>query len=168
MGRTGKRTWIKLHTHGMLHGSVSYQLSEAEQAIWVKLLCLAGECNRDGQISDNDGRPYPHLFISHEIHTTLELLETTLHMCTQEGRITEDESGIHITNWSVYQSEYQRQLPYRQEKKVKIASETLYCTVCGYATPYDQQTKTWEYCPLCTKKGKKSKLEKRTSEDKQE
>ena len=113
----GRRTWIKLHTHGILHGSISYQLNDAEQSVWVKLLCLAGECNRDGQISDNDGRPFPHGFIAHEIHTVLELLETTLNKCIEEGRITEDGSGIHITNWATYQSEYQRQKPYRHPKE---------------------------------------------------
>lgn len=154
MGRTGRRTWIKLHTHGILHGSVSYQLSEAEQIIWVKLLCMAGECNRDGQISDNDSRPYPHDFIAHELHTEMELLESTIKKCTEEGRITENESGMHITNWTVYQSEYQRQKPYREQKE---RGENTYkkCNVCKW------KGKTADInCPKCAEKGKTSELEK--------
>ena len=111
----GRRTWIKLYCYGRLHGSVVYQLTEAEQSVWDKLLCYAGILGREGQISDNDNRPFPHSFIAHELHTSEELLESTLSKCEQEGRIAEDGAGIHITNWVAYQSEYQRQKPYRQK-----------------------------------------------------
>lgn len=117
MGRTGARAWIKLHCHGRLHGSIVYQLEEAEQSVFDKLLCFAGECNRDGQISDNDGRPFPKDHIAHELHTSMELLESTLEKCIKEGRIAENGTGLHITNWATYQSEYQRQKPYRGKKK---------------------------------------------------
>lgn len=113
----GKRTWVKLYCWGRLHGSVVYQLTEAEQSVWDKLLCLAGIISREGQLSDNDGRPLPHNHISHELHTSEELLESTLAKCIEEGRITEDEKGLHITNWQVYQSEYERQKPYREKSK---------------------------------------------------
>lgn len=154
MPRGQSRTWIKLHTHGRLHGSIVYQLKEAEQSVWDKLLCLAGEVNRDGQISDNDGRPFPHDFIAREIHTTLDLLESTLAKCLEEGRITEDEHGIHITNWTTYQSEYLRQKPYRENKKPEKKTYKL-CPSCGYKARTDE-----DYCPKCAGKGKDSPLEK--------
>jgi len=113
----GRRTYIKLNCYGILHGSINYQLTEAEQGIWVKLLCLAGECLFEGLIADNDKRPLPHAFIAHGLHTSEELLESTLTKCKEEGRITEDGQGIHITNWKAYQSEYERQKPYRQKGK---------------------------------------------------
>lgn len=116
MGR-GPRRWVKLYCYEMLHGSVSYQLSEAEQAVWVKLLCFAGLCGNDGLIADHDLRPFPHSFIVHEIHADTEIFETTLKKCTEEGRISEDGQGIKITNWSKYQSEYDRQRPYRDYKR---------------------------------------------------
>lgn len=124
MGRgSSRRTWIKLHCWGRLHGSIVYQLEEAEQSVWDKLLCFAGEVNRGGQISDNDGRPFPHPFVAHEIHTRVELLESTLEKCKKEGRIIEDEHGICITNWAAYQSEYERQKPYREKTTEKAAAE---------------------------------------------
>lgn len=147
MARTGKRTWIKLHTHGILHGSVSYQLSDAEQSVWIKLLCLAGEVNRDGQISDNDGRPYPHHFIAHELHITKELLESTIKKCTDEGRISEDDTGLHITNWAVYQSEYQRQKQYRDKEDKKHFTYRV-CHTCGHKEKSSERK-----CPKCAKKG---------------
>lgn len=110
----GPRRWIKVFCYETLHGSVSYQLSEAEQAVWVKLLCFAGLCGNEGLIADHDLRPYPHSFIVHEIHTTEESFEETLKKCKAEGRISEDGQGIKITNWSKYQSEYERQKKYRQ------------------------------------------------------
>ena len=110
-----KRAWIKLHINGMLNGTVRYQLEPAERATWVDLLCFAGLGALPGVISDNDLRPYPRSFLANRFNIPLELLEDTLKKCIKEGRITEDERGIHITNWKDYQSEYQRQKAYREE-----------------------------------------------------
>ena len=109
-----KRAWVKLHINGMLNGSVRYQLEPAERATWVDLLCFAGLGAVPGVISDNDQRPYPHGFLANRFNIPLELLEITLKKCIEEGRLTEDEQGIHISNWSDYQSEYQRQQKSRQ------------------------------------------------------
>ncbi len=110
------RKWIKLYCYERLHGSVIYDLTEAEQSVWDKLLCMAGMCAHEGLISDSDRRAYPHSHIIHELHTTEKVFESTLTKCIQEGRLTEDSEGIHITNWHRYQSEYQRQKSYREEK----------------------------------------------------
>lgn len=116
MPRT-RRQWVKLYCYELLHGSVSYQLSEAEQSVWVKLLCFAGLCGNEGLISDHDLRPFPHAFIIHEIHTDEVIFEATLKKCKEEGRVSEDGQGIKITNWTKYQSEYDRQKPWRDRKK---------------------------------------------------
>lgn len=114
MRNQGRRTWIKLHIDGMLNGSVRWQLDAAERATWVDLLCWAALGTEPGLISDNDKRAIPHEFIANRFRIPLELLENTLAKCQAEGRITEDGQGIRITNWSHYQSEYQRQRPYRK------------------------------------------------------
>lgn len=119
------RRWIKLFCYERLHGSVSYQLSEAEQSIWDKLLCLAGLCGNDGIIADHDLRPYPREFIIHELHADPEVFEATMKKCIDEGRISEDGQGIRITNWNKYQSEYDRQKQYRHGGQSKdISSKT--------------------------------------------
>lgn len=125
MSRAQRRTWIKLDCYGRLHGSMVYQLEEAEQSVWDKLLCYAGILGHEGQIADNDGRPFPHSFIAYEIHTTAELLESTIEKCQEEGRISEDGTGIHITKWAEYQSEYSRQKPYRDLKAHPIENIEL-------------------------------------------
>lgn len=111
----GPRRWIKIFCYETLHGSVSYQLSEAEQSVWVKLLCFAGLCGNEGLIADHDLRPFPHTFIIHEIHTDTDIFESTLEKCKSEGRISEDGQGIRIVNWAKYQSEYERQKRYRDK-----------------------------------------------------
>jgi len=109
----GPRRWIKIFCYETLHGSVSYQLTEAEQSVWVKLLCFAGLCGNEGLIADHDLHPFPHAFIIHEIHTDVDVFEETLEKCKTEGRISEDGQGIRIVNWAKYQSEYERQKKYR-------------------------------------------------------
>jgi len=68
-----------------------------------------------GLIADKDQRPFPHPYIAHELHISEDLLESTLAKCKDETRISEDEHGIHITNWEFYQSEYDRQKKYRKK-----------------------------------------------------
>jgi hypothetical protein len=113
MRGTGKRSWIKLYINSFLGGSVRYQLTSSERGVWIDLLCLAGISNTPGLISDNDNRAYPHSFLANRFNIPLRLLESTLDKCKEEGRIKEDDQGLHIVNWSNYQSEYQRQKPYR-------------------------------------------------------
>jgi hypothetical protein len=81
------------------------------------LLLLASLCVIPGQICDKDQRAYPHSFIANRLNISLELLERTLTKCFEEGRLEENDRGIVITNWHAYQSEYQRQKPYRQAAK---------------------------------------------------
>ena len=114
-----KRAWVKLHINGILNGSVRYQLEPGERATWIDLLCFAGIGVEPGTISDSDLRPYPHSFLANRFNIPIELLEITLKKCAKEGRITEDETGIHIVNWRDYQSEYLRQRPYRQKAGVQ-------------------------------------------------
>src|SRR3990167_583090 len=117
-----KRAWVKLHINGMLNGSVRYQLTPEERATWIDLLCFAGLGVAPGVISDSDLRPYPHSFLANRFNIPVELLEVTLKKCIKEGRVTEDQQGIHINNWSDYQSEYQRQKSSRQASVTKDES----------------------------------------------
>lgn len=113
-----RRTWIKLYPIDCLEGSIRYQLEPDERGVWYDLLNFAAlSVMKPGVIADKDGRPYPHQFIASRLNIPVELLERTLIKCKEEGRISEDENGIHITNWQVYQSEYQRQRPYRMKKR---------------------------------------------------
>ena len=117
-----RRTWIKLHCDGILRGSINYQLSLEEQAVWMKLLAFTAVCGgQEGWIQDNDQRPLPHFFTASELHCPLEVFENTLTKCIEEGRCRENSQGIEIVNWKYYESEYDRQKPFRDRKKEREA-----------------------------------------------
>jgi len=150
----GRRTWIKLYPIDCLEGSIRYQLESDERGVWYDLLNLSAICATPGSISDKDGRPYPHSFIANRLNIPVELLDRTLSKCNDEGRISEDEHGVHITHWKAYQSEYQRQLPYRRKAREgkKIPKR---CPVCKWKGVTDETT-----CPDCAKGGKETELAK--------
>ena len=115
----GRRLWIKLYPVDCLDGSIRYQLESDERGVWYDLLNFSAICAIPGTIADKDGRPYPHSFIANRLNISLDLLELTLRKCIEEGRIREEDGGkIEIVNWAAYQSEYQRQKPYREKKDV--------------------------------------------------
>ena len=116
-----RRKWIKLYPMECLNGSIRYQLTSEGRGTWYDLLNFAAICTNHGTISDRDGRPYPHDFIANRLNISVELLETTITSCITEGRLTEDETGIHITNWKLYQSEYDRQKAYRHKPKLPLS-----------------------------------------------
>lgn len=111
-----RRPWLKLWAVESLEGSIRYQLDAAERGTWYDMLVLARICGQEGLIADRDGRPYPHNFLANRLNISLELFETTLKKCKVEGRVSENEHGISITNWKKYQSEYERQKPYRKTR----------------------------------------------------
>lgn len=111
-----RRTWVKLHITGWLHGSIRWQLEADERGVWADLIALAGECGKDGKICDNDDRPYPRDYVAGQLNIPLELLERTIAKCQKEGRLDENKDMIIITNWKAYQSEYERQKQYRDKK----------------------------------------------------
>jgi uncharacterized protein (DUF1697 family) len=121
-----RRLWIKLYPMDCLDGSIRYQLEADERGVWYDLLNFSAVCALPGTIADKDERPYPHSFIANRLNISLELLEKTLRKCKEEGRIQEEDGGIIvITNWAAYQSEYQRQKPYREKKDAYAGSVRL-------------------------------------------
>jgi len=110
-----RRTWVKFYVTGWLHGSIRWQMSPEERSVWADLLCLAGECGKGGKICDNDERPYPMEYIANQLNIPLDLLQRTVEGCKKEGRVEKKDGVIEITNWNVYQSEYERQKKYRQK-----------------------------------------------------
>ena len=112
-----RRSWLKLWAIECLEGSIRWQLDAAERGTWYDLLALARVCGSEGKICDRDERAYPLDFIANRLNIPLELLENTLSKCKDEGRIEVKDGVINIVNWKTYQSEYERQKPYRDAKK---------------------------------------------------
>ena len=114
-----RRKWVKIWVDESLTGTVRFDLTPAERSIWYDLIILAGACRVPGQISSNETTPFPHDYIANLLQVPLDLLQTTLKKLADTGRISENENGIHITNWLKYQSEYDRQKKYRGRKETQ-------------------------------------------------
>jgi len=109
--------WFKMST-AILYSSINYELSLEEQAAFMKLLALCAELGGSGVIADGEGQSMPHGFIASRIHVPEEILDSMLEKCQKTNRIYENSNGITISKWKEYQSEYQRQKPYRQRAAI--------------------------------------------------
>jgi len=154
-----KRSWVKMDCQGCLHGSINFQLTLEEQAVWYKLIMYSAVCGGEpGFICDNDGREMPHWYIANELHCPLELLEGTLKKCTEEGRTRVNSTGIEIINFNAYQfTEYDRQRPSRDARKAFKEGKPTHkiCPECDYKRWTDETL-----CPECLKKDKDVFLER--------
>ena len=116
------RTWVKVDCNGFLHGAINYLLTLEERAVWAGLICLAAVSGgRPGYIEDNESVGLPHEYIAHELHCSLEILDSCLEKMSRDKAIKEDGKGtIELINFKHYQfTEYDRQKPYRDAKKLQ-------------------------------------------------
>ena len=116
------RYWVKIDCNGVLHGSINYLLALDEQAVWFKLIAFAEVCGGPpGFIQDNEGNGLPHEYIAHELHCPVEVFDTMLEKMSKDNAIKLNGTGaIELVNFPTYQfTEYDRQKPYRQDKKVE-------------------------------------------------
>ena len=101
------KRWIKIYTTEWLNGSIRVDLSPAERSVWTDLLALAGLSRREGYLERSQGIPLTIAEIADHIALHDEvLIKRTIEKCSNEGRISQDETGTYyITNWSRYQSQ---------------------------------------------------------------
>lgn len=119
-----RKRWVKLWTQEVLYGTISKELTLEQQAIWIKLLALAGDSPIPGTICLAPDVPYPMPSLAKVIGTDLDTLEIALKRIASEevSEITIDSDFIRICNWKSYQEfdrlsymrKYMRQ--YRGEK----------------------------------------------------
>lgn len=102
--------------------------------IWIKLICLAGQINDNGNIYITDGIPYTPESLSRELGRDTGVVRLALDTFTKFNMIDCDEDGIiHITGWSEYQSvdgmeraknrNRERQQKFRDKQKAKELGE---------------------------------------------
>lgn len=102
-----------------LEGTIRFDFTSEDRGVWYDLIILGGRMRRKGVIAAGPGRPYPRSYIAGVLNITEDLLERVIAMCKETDRITEDGDGLRIINWKNYQSEYDRQKPYRDKKKAQ-------------------------------------------------
>lgn len=105
-----RRRWVKLWTQETLYGTTSEELKLDEQALWFKLLALAGDSPEPGKIVIAPKVPPSDEQIAAIFKCPLNVwLRTKQRLQDPDvDKITINESIIHIKNWGKYQTEFDR------------------------------------------------------------
>ena len=111
------RKWYKHWVAESLRGTIRFDLTSEERGVWFDLLAMTAESRHEGYIAPNDEQGYPDSWIASSLNITIKLLQRVIQKCEVTGRIKRTKYGLQIINWSKYQSEYDRQKPYRQQQK---------------------------------------------------
>ncbi|MFC1934884.1 phage replisome organizer N-terminal domain-containing protein [Chloroflexota bacterium] len=112
------RTWIKLYCDNWLSGTIRDEQPDV-RSVWIDLLTLAGSGNYGdiGEIKLSNGVGLTDNQIAEILHISKPLWRKSKKRFFLSQRIEITPRGaIRISNWSKYQSEYQRQKPYRTPK----------------------------------------------------
>ena len=134
----GRRSWVKLWVNEWLDGTTRYEMSDAQRAFWIDLLAMAGRSRYLGVICA--GKSPDGKYIVYPINKFQSLMsepinvEETLQMFVRTGKIsveTTNESPIkllklELLNWDKFQSEYQRQKPYRSSSRLQKSDSDSY------------------------------------------
>jgi hypothetical protein len=124
-----RRRWFKLFAAELLYGKFK-DLTCEEFGIAVRLFCMASDNVVQGQISLTEKIPYSIVQIAGIINTKPVILVEVLSSLVRYHTIKIEDDIIFIINWAEYQSEYERQKPYRNKAKTsKLQSEV---TTKGY------------------------------------
>jgi len=113
-----RRRWVKQWTQETLTG-FPRQLEADERSVWYDFRSLAGDSCEPGIICAYPGVAYTEEQMCRILKIPAELLQRAKAKMVQEKDISINGDGtIRIVNWEKIQSEYERQKPYRQGKKV--------------------------------------------------
>jgi len=161
-----RKRWVKLWTQETLYGTTSQELELDEQAIWFKLLALAGDSVEPGKIEVAPGIPMTDEQIAGTIKAPLDVwLRTKQRLQDPDvGKISINEGIIHIKNWDKYQSEFDRAEYMRQYmrdyRKSKTNSKQLTSKPANSKTRYTEQNRAEDILTTTTNENlaKNSKL----------
>ena len=114
----GSRTWIKVYCDKWLEGTLREESPDI-RGVWIDLLVLAGggHYGDTGEIKLTNGVGYTDEQIAQILCIKKSLWRNAKLRLVETERIKISPRGaISITNWSKYQSEYERQRKYRKPK----------------------------------------------------
>src|SRR6267142_1989935 len=133
--RFGKRVWVKLWAEEWLDGTTRFEMSGSQRALWVDLMALAGRSRFPGRICAGEVSGsfvgYPLAKFQALMAEPLDIWETFC-LFEKSGKIKLTVTAetpiklvmIELVNWDRYQSEYQRQKPYRAQKLQRSDSQS--------------------------------------------
>jgi len=103
-----KITWIKLYLDLNHNPKITYlrELKDGNNYafIWVQLLLITGESNRDGFLMINDESAYTAAHLSKVLIWPASIMKQALIEFKKLDMIEIEEGVICITNWEKYQS----------------------------------------------------------------
>lgn len=114
-----RRNWIKIYVDQCLRGTMISELTPAQRWVWIGLLLMGGDSTIEGVIfsrKDVDRTPlgFSDAAMAENLGVTRrEYLAAKAKMIQHEKIEISEKGAIKILNWNKYQSEYQRQRPYR-------------------------------------------------------
>jgi len=105
-----RKRWIKLWTQETLYGTTSQELELDEQAIWFKLLALAGDSPEPAKIEVAPNIPMTDEQIAGVVKAPLDVWLRTKQRLQDPDveKISINQGIIHINNWEKYQVEADR------------------------------------------------------------
>ncbi|MDX9798707.1 MAG: phage replisome organizer N-terminal domain-containing protein [Bacteroidales bacterium] len=121
----GSRTWIKVYCDKWIEGTLRSESPDL-RGVWIDLLALAGggDYGDTGEIQLRNGIGFTDAQIAQQLNISLRLWRKVKKRLLETERIKINQKGaISITNWTKYQSEYNRQKPYRNKDKSSLESE---------------------------------------------
>jgi len=109
--------WFKHFVDESIMGTLKTECTPEERGVWWDLLELAALSRTPGIVQANKQQAHTEERLSQLMNVPLDLLQRCLQLFADQGRVVTKTDGIHIVNWKKYQSEYQRQAPYRKKKR---------------------------------------------------
>jgi len=96
--------YLKMFGYQWLEGSIRVDLDSAGRGVWGDILALASISRRVGYLERSPGIPYTDKELAEKFRVTMQLLQVTIGLCLQEGRLRQDGNGTYVvSNWDKYQ-----------------------------------------------------------------
>ena len=100
--------WIKVNTDIFSNRKVKILLKEREGdtyfRIWIQILTIAGECNRDGGLYISDNTPFKVKDFINIIGKSSKTFTKILQKVVDLGMLIYKDDTYFVKNWSKYQS----------------------------------------------------------------
>jgi hypothetical protein len=113
--------WLKLWVDETLTGTTFSELNAEERGVWYSLLVLSARQRPLGVICVAGGVPMTMEQIAAMIKVVPAVLCRCLEKLVAVDKLKREPDGtLRVVNWNRYQSEYERQRPYRKARAEKI------------------------------------------------
>jgi DnaD/phage-associated family protein len=122
------RTWVKIYCDNWLDGSISDE-DIVTRGVWACLLALtgSGRFSDKGEIKVSENIGFNDKQVANLIKIDVKIWQKVKQILIKTDRIIVDSNDIiKVINWTKYQSEYERQKPYRNNNKLleKVTNES--------------------------------------------